>query len=269
MKRLTSILLFAALTVSALAAHLRVASLNCYLLFDPAMVHSGQVATENPLSPDDYRAKINNLAHLAAGCDIIGLQETGGVQEVMDLATAMGYRWAFTKGRDTYTGEEVGLLYRPRPGWRYAVDGRVGELDRLVSKHLLVTVTGEGRRIRFLVVHLLRPIGNNTAKQAAQIAAINDWAKRQAQETGTTIVVLGDTNSGGRAPIFTFGQELNVLTDYRATHLTGRPFDRLAASPDGRWSQASITAPPYGQKPNGRLKHLWTDHFLLAGTLDY
>lgn len=266
-KPLTSFLFLAALAATGFAAQIRVATLNCYLLFDPAINHAGKVDEASPLTREQYDTKLGNLARMAKGYDVIGLQETGGRQEITDLADAMGYRWAFAKGRDTYTGQEVGLLYRPLPDWRYTVEGRVAALDRVVSKHLLVTATNGARRVHFLVVHLLRPIGENAARQGGQIEAINRWASEQLRNPATVVVVLGDTNSGGRKPVFAFGTEINELNGYQGTHLSGRPFDRMATSSGARWSKVEIVHPPYGRKPNDLQKKLWTDHFLLGGVL--
>lgn len=266
---ITGIALFVSLIAAVAADELRLGTLNCYLLFHPAIEHVGKVDNENPLSPDDYQAKIHNLARLGASCDVLALQETGGKKEISDLAQALGFQWGFAKGRDTITGQEVGLVYRQQPGWRYAVDGRVGALDRVVSKHLLVTATHGNQRVRFLVVHLLRPIGENAVRQAAQIAAIDQWAAAQLETPGTTVVVMGDMNCSSRSPVFTFGTEVNRLIGYQGTHLNGTPIDRMVASSNTRWSAAEVVAPPYGPKPNNHLKRVWSDHFLLVATLEF
>ena len=267
MKFLRTPLLLLLLTVSAIAGELRVATLNCYLLFDPAIQHRGSVDDENRMSTEAYRTKLDNLAKMAAGFQVIGLQETGGKDEIAALASRMGYQWAFAKGRDTYTGQEVGLLYQAPPGWRFTNNGRVGVLDRVVSKHLLVTATDGRHRVLFLVVHLLRPIGENAAKQAEQVAAISRWANGQAKAEGTTVVVLGDTNVSAKKPVFSFGVELNAIGGYPPTHLNGDSYDRMTAGPNARWLAPEVVRPPYGKKPNNHLKQVWTDHFLLGAKL--
>ncbi len=45
--------------------------------------------------------------------------------------------WVWTQGKDTATGQDVAVLHN-LPGWKVSSKGRIGELDRVVSKHLLV-----------------------------------------------------------------------------------------------------------------------------------
>lgn len=251
-------------------ADVRIATLNCYLLFSPAVEHQGNVAKENPLSAEQYQAKVTNLLTLVKGANFVGLQETGGRTEIEDLAKAAGFDWAFAKGKDTYTGEEVGAIYS-LPGWKVTVNGRVGELDAIVSKHLLVTATKDNKAIKFLVVHLIRPIGQNAAKHERQLATIGQWAtKVEVAEPTTSIVILGDTNDMKElrgTSIFGVGKEAGEQLGYSATHLDGRSYDRLVLVGPGSWFDVAISRPPYGKRPNDSLKRVWTDHFALEATL--
>ncbi len=258
-------LLAALVAVAAQAADLRVATLNCFLLFDPAVEHSGKLDDERSLSAAQYERKIENLISLTKGFEVIGLQETGGRSEVEVLAKAGGFQWVFAKGKDTYTGEEVGALYR-LPGWKLSGVGRVGSLDKVLSKHLAFTAAKDGETIHFLVVHLIRPIGKQAEKHQRQLAAITEWAQElQRLHPKDAIVILGDTNSD-RTPLLPVGTEAGALNQWAATHLTGKAFDRLVAI-NATWSAVEVTRPPYGKKPNDLNKRLWTDHFLLGATL--
>jgi hypothetical protein len=258
-------LLFLLLLVAAQAADLRVATLNCFLLFDPAIEHPGKLDEERALTSEEYQRKIENLISLTNGYEVIGLQETGGRSEIEAMAKVGGYQWAFAKGKDTYTGQEVGALYK-LPGWKISGIGRVGALDKLLSKHLAFTATKDGETIHFLVVHLIRPIGKQEEKHQQQVAAITQWADGLRQlHTKDTIVILGDTNSD-RTPLLSIGTEAGAQNRWAATHLTGKAFDRLVAL-NGSWSAVEVKRPPYGKKPNDLNKRLWTDHFLLGATL--
>lgn len=254
----------------ALAGDVRIATLNCYLLFSPAVEHQGNVAKESPLSPTQYQEKIANLLSLVKGAEFIALQETGGRTEIEDLSKAAGYQWAFEKGKDTYTGEEVGAIYT-LPGWHVVVNGRIGDLDKAVSKHLLVTATKDKKTVRFLVVHLIRPIGQNAAKHDKQLAAIGQWAaKVQAEEPTSSVVVLGDTNDTKElkgTSIFGIGIEAGEQLGFSATHLDGKSYDRLILVGPGTWQNATVIRPPYGKRPNDLIKRVWTDHFALEATL--
>lgn len=260
--------LFALLVVSgALAADLKVATLNCYLLFDPSIEHRGKVDDANRMTPEQYRQKLTNLASLTKGYEVVGIEETGGRAEVSALAQAGGFSWAWTQGNDTATGEEVGLLHN-LPGWTVVSKGRVGSLDKIVSKHLLVQATHEKQKILFLVVHLLRPIGAQADKQAKQRAAIGEWMKEQlAREPGATVVVLGDTNNSEQQSLYGLGKDAGELNRYAATHLTGKCFDRLVVAGVGSWSSVEVKRPPYGPRPNDLNKRLWTDHYFVGATV--
>ena len=111
--------LFLATAVLVLAVDLKVGTLNCYLLFDPAIDHTGKVDDENRLQPAEYQTKLSNLSTLASGYEVVAIQETGGRPEITALAAKAKLDWFWTKGKDTATGEEVGLLYR-LPGWKVA-----------------------------------------------------------------------------------------------------------------------------------------------------
>ena len=108
-------LLILAATVSV-AAEIKVATLNCFLLFDPRIDHRGKLDDEQRMSLAQYNEKLGNLSSLIRGYDVVGIQETGGRAEVDALAAKAGMQGLWVKGDDTATGQEVGLLYK-LPGW--------------------------------------------------------------------------------------------------------------------------------------------------------
>ena len=83
------------LTVTAIAADLKIGSLNCYLLFDPSIEHRGKVDGANRMTAEQYRTKVANLSTLTKGYQLVALQETGGREEVTALANAVGVSWAY------------------------------------------------------------------------------------------------------------------------------------------------------------------------------
>jgi endonuclease/exonuclease/phosphatase family metal-dependent hydrolase len=243
---------------ATLAAALRVGSLNCYFLVDPARPGEGRLAERTP-TPEVYAAKLGNLAGLVAGIDVVALQEVGSEIEARALAERAGLRVRFVQGKDTYTGQDVATLVAERPGLVVRGATRVRELENL-SKHLLVLVEEGGVRYAVLNVHLLRPIGRNEEKHRAQLAAIADWAAAtKAREPATVVVVLGDFNNPARAilPLLDSGE----ATAFAPTHLDHKAFDRVFTS--GRLSEVEVVRPPYPKRPNDLLKALWTDHFLV------
>ena len=111
----TLFLVILAATVSV-AAEIKVATLNCFLLFDPRIEHRGKLDDEQRMSVAQYHEKLGNLSALIRGYDVVGIQETGGRAEVDALAAKAGMQGLWVKGDDTATGQEVGLLYK-LPGW--------------------------------------------------------------------------------------------------------------------------------------------------------
>ena len=111
----TLFLVLLAATVSV-AAEIKVATLNCFLLFDPRIDHRGKLDDEQRMSVAQYNEKLGNLSSLIRGYDVVGVQETGGRAEVDALAARAGMQGLWAKGSDTATGQEVGLLHK-LPGW--------------------------------------------------------------------------------------------------------------------------------------------------------
>jgi endonuclease/exonuclease/phosphatase family metal-dependent hydrolase len=267
-KILRRIALFLLVAGAALGADLKVGTLNCYLLFDPAIDHRGKVDDDNRMTSAQYQQKLTNLATLTKGYDVVALQEIGGKAETAALAKAAGFSWAWTQGRDTATGQEVALLHN-LPNWQVTSKGRVAELDRVVSKHLLVLATKGQERVYFLAVHLLRPIGAQQQRQESQRKAISAWVQGLlARESGSAVVILGDTNNSSRESLYGLGNDAGELNGYAATHLTNKCYDRLVVAGTGKWTDLKIVKPPYGRKPNDTNKRVWTDHYFVGATLE-
>ena len=267
MKILSSIVLFLVIAGAAFGADLKVGTLNCYLLFDPAIDHRGKVDDDNRMTAEQYQQKLANLSTLTKGYNVIALQETGGKAETAALAKAAGLSWVWTQGRDTATGQEVALLHN-LPSWQVTSKGRVAELDRVVSKHLLVLATKGQERVYFLAVHLLRPIGAQQEKQEGQRKAIGAWAEGLlARESGATVVILGDTNNSSRESLYGLGNDAGELNGYASTHLTNKCFDRLVVAGNGKWAGIEVLRSPYGRKPNDTNKRVWTDHYFVGAVL--
>ena len=245
-KILSSTILLLVIVGVAFGADLRIGTLNCYLLFDPAIDHRGKVDDDNRMTSAQYQQKLTNLATLTKAYNVVALQEIGGKTETAALAKAAGFSWAWTQGRDTATGQEVALLHN-LPNWQVTSKGRVAELDRVVSKHLLVLATHEQERVYFLAVHLLRPIGAQQEKQVGQRRAIGAWAQGLlARESGATVVILGDTNSSSRESLYGLGNDAGEFNGYAPTHLTNNCYDRLVVAGVGKWAGIEVLRPPYG-----------------------
>lgn len=255
---------------AATALSLRVATLNCYLLFDPSINHRGKVDDQERMTDAEYQTKLRNLASLVRGYQVVGLQEMGGGSEVSALAEKVGMKWVWQRGTDTATGQEVGLIY-DLPSWLVTSRGRVADLDRLLSKHLLVEARNGESRVFFLVIHLVRPIGNQINKHKDQLEAVGAWMKKTAAaDPNAVIVVLGDSNSAltrTGVSLFGVGSDAGELVGFKSTHLTNRPFDRMVAYGPASWNRVEVKRPPYGDRPVAPLKRVWTDHYLFGADL--
>lgn len=175
--------------------------------------------------------------------------------------------WHWTRGKDTATGQEVGILHN-LPGWKVTSMGRVAALDCIVSKHLLVQATKDRTRIYALAVHLLRPIGAQAERQARQREAIGSWATGLlARETDATVLIVGDTNNSDRHSLYGVGRDAGELNRYAATHLAGRCLDRLVVAGAGKWESVELRRPPYGPRPNDANKRVWSDHYFVGAGL--
>jgi len=249
---------------SSLSAALKIGTLNCFFLVDPARPAEGQLSGKAP-PPEIYETKIENLAGLITGLDVVGIQEVGSEREASALASKAGYQVRFVQGKDTFTGQDVATLVAPRPGLVVLGTTRLRELENL-SKHLLVTVVESGTRYAILNVHLIRPIGRNAEKHSQQLAAISAWvAAVKAREPATVIVVLGDFNdpSPNLLPL----ADSAVATHFTPTHLDKKPFDRIFTT--GVIEQAIVIRPPYPKRPNDTLKAEWSDHYLLKALVEF
>ena len=258
--------LFALMLVltSSLSAALKIGTLNCFLLVDPARPAEGHLSGKTP-PPDVYAAKVDHLAGFIGGLDVVGIQEVGSEREAGALANKAGYQVRFVQGKDTFTGENVATLISTRPGLVVQGASRVRELEGL-SKHLLVTVDESGTRYAILNVHLIRPIGKNAEKHAHQLAAISTWvASVKAREPATVIVVLGDFNdpSPNLLPL----ADSAVATGFTPTHLAQKPFDHIFTS--GVMEKPTVIRPPYSKHPNDTVKAEWTDHYLLEAMVEF
>ena len=75
---------------------------------------------------------------------------------------------------------------------------RVSDLERELSKHLVVRLTNSVTAIDICVVHLRRPIGDGgVEKQRDQCRALLRWAMRHLSgDPKANLVILGDFNEG-------------------------------------------------------------------------
>jgi hypothetical protein len=140
-----------------------VATLNCYWFFGQNETND---KADKPRSTQEYELKAGHLIGLMPQQAplFIGLQEIGGDEDIEAMARSANARYKhlyqplFVKGKDTATGENVGALFDATQGWGiYGKPSRVSELEKALSKHLVVRLTNAVTAMDICIVHLRRP----------------------------------------------------------------------------------------------------------------
>lgn len=264
-------------------------TLNCYWFLGQENYHSA----DRPRGEQEYELKAGHLAGLLPPEPplFVGLQEVGNDGDVQTLAYAAQRRYGhtyqplFVQGKDTATKQDVGALLDTTRGWGvHGRPSRVSELEREVSKHLVVRLTNAVTSMDIAVVHLRRPIGEEgEKKQKDQNRALLRWVMRHLSgNPKANVVILGDFNEGAyKGP----AQSLAVLFQAKPpmvdvfeqlpgrprTHADGKAYDRILIS-EGIYRGLSglkldgveIRRHTYGKGPDRRF---YTDHFPVVARL--
>lgn len=267
-------------------------TMNCYWFFTAdESLGKGSL----PQNEAEYDQKAGHLIGLLPDDApfFIALQEIGGGKDVEKLAHAAQARYGreylplFIQGHDTVTGQDVGALFDSSRGW--GVQGkpaRVSELERHVSKHLVVRLTNGPAHLDVCVVHLRVPRdGISQEKQMGQNEALLKWSMRHlADDPRANVMILGDFNeqkpAGSKeqslAPLFKavppFVDPFDQLKGKIATHAAGMALDRILIS-DAifrgtsklRFADVEIRKHSHGK---GDDRRLYTDHFPVVVRLE-
>ena len=259
--------------------------MNCYAFFG-----GGETKRQlgQPETAPEFRQKAQNLASLWPTNPplLIALEEIGGAREVSYLAQLAATRYGhsfqpmFVDSKDTFTGQAIGALLDLDQGWKLAGSpGRVPELDKELSKHLVIRLTNNFSALDLCAVHLKRSIGKyGKLAQQDQNSALKKWADaRLAKNPEANLIVLGDFNEptapgATNAALALLIQPAGVLRDsfvlaggkFR-THATGKAYDRIlisAALENGSasWKFEKVFSQPHTHG-KGEEKKLFTDHF--------
>ena len=189
----------------------------------------------------------------------------------------MGYRPYLKKGRDTFTGQDMGLLTRVDPDgplWRNDNQGTSGGVEKNASKNYTAKLTVHGERIALLGVHFLsRPTDERRLDdRQAQADSIADAAEALDAE-GYAVVILGDINDYDGSPEASDHQGNQPITNVLARLRGMNPAD-----PDDDLVNAAAFVPKarrftchWDKDDNGRIDGMdeltSIDHILLAPEL--
>ncbi len=275
----------AVFSCAAQAESFFITTLNCYAFFGGGETHRqlGQ-----PETAPEFWTKAQNLVNLwPTNAPLpVALQEIGGEREAVYLGQLAAKRYGhtfqpvFAETKDTFTEQAVGAVLDLNQGWKISGrPGRVRELDKELSKHLVIHLTNQSSALAVCIVHLKRSLGKyGRLAQQDQSKALKTWADAQlARNPRANVIVLGDFNEtknpgdadAGSAPLVQPSGPLRdsfVLTggSFR-THASGKAYDRIlisAALATGaagwRFEKVFAHAHSHGK---GLEKKLFTDHF--------
>jgi hypothetical protein len=263
-------------------------TLNCYWLMSGA---EGSGQADKSQSREEYELKAGHLVGLlpAEAPLFVGFQEIGGGEDLAALAKSATARYGrqyqtlFARGKDTSTGQNVGAILGTSTGWGvYGRPSRASDLEKALSKHMVVRLTNAVAALDVCVVHLRRPMGGDgKAKQLEQNRALLRWAMRHlAKNPKSNLAVMGDFNEGH--PVGSDDQALAVLFKARppivdvfdfvrgkaVTHTDGKAYDRILVSEAVAKGLAglklegvTIQEHRHGKGPDRRL---YTDHYPVA-----
>ena len=262
-------------------------TLNCYWFIG----NEESRYADNPRTTDEYSLKAGHLVGLLPKDAplFVGLQEIGNDADVQALAYSAKrrykreYRPLFVQGKDTATKQDVGALFDTSRGWGvYGRPARVSDLEKELSKHMVVRLTNAVTAIDVCVVHLRVPRGaDGKAKQVDQNRALLRWSMRHlSKNPKANLMIMGDFNEGLKpgepdqalAVLFKAKPPLidsfDFLQGKAVTHANGGAYDRILLSDavvkglsglkfDSVWIQRHS----YGR---GHQRRMYTDHFAVS-----
>lgn len=183
---------------------LRIMSYNAQFLWDGVAPEEGDVQTPWRGSPTEAG---HHMAAIAARIitedpDILTLVEVENLAALNRLNTEFlagrGYNAYLINGRDSQTGQDVGLLTRVDPEgalYRDETKGKSGRLVKGVSKHFIARFDLGGFKFGIVGIHLLaRPNDRSRSQQReAQADAVRKFAG-DLRTAGYAPIVMGDFN---------------------------------------------------------------------------
>ncbi|HSI85317.1 MAG: hypothetical protein ACAI35_24025 [Candidatus Methylacidiphilales bacterium] len=269
------------------------ATLNCMWFFTADGSEDGELhETDRPATREIFERKAGHLIGLLPEQPplIIGLQEIGGKLSLETLVASAKKRYGrdytglFVQGKDTYTGQDVAALFDPTQGWKLVGQpARHGDLERELSKHLVLTLEKNGTRLHICVAHLRVPKRGDD-KQSYQAQALLRWVMRHDSDGDSNVVVMGDLNEGGNPGTDT--QNISPLLKvpmydavYEAkgkvipTQASGRSLDRIIISrklKEGgaglEFKDAAVIPHSYTRRNNTVDWMEYTDHYAVWAT---
>ena len=184
---------------------LRIMTLNAEFMWGGVDPEEGQVNFSWKNSKTEAEEHMERIAEIISrhNPDIVSLVEIEN-KEALDTLNSkflqgMGYTAYFAKGRDTYTGQDMGLLTRIDPENNKkeydSRNGSAGDVKKSVSKNYTATFSINNEKIALIGLHFLSGPNRSDRKSGreAQADAIRLMAVEKSN-MGYEIIVLGDFN---------------------------------------------------------------------------
>lgn len=243
----------AMLAISALSAappvsaqeRVVIATFNAEWLFDGVNDNQQSPWRGRPTEATAHMQAVGNVIR-AIDADIVNLVEVEDLAVLerlnADYLRGMGYTAYLIDGRDTYTGQDVGLLSRIEPETPLArTEERAGypvpgsQINASysgtsgVSKHYYTAFTVGGMRFALIGVHFIAfPDDRRRALQReAQAQVIRTIARREALAQGREVVILGDLNDYDNFPDAAGSQSISIVLALLRDPDPGEPGDEL------------------------------------------
>lgn len=227
---------------------LRVMSWNVEWMFDSDLQdnRSTTAREQSAPSPEYWNNKLSGVARVIAEAqpDILALQEIEGRQTLGDLVRELkdvhrlSYRYAFIEGNDSFTEQDVGLLYRSglvAYGRREQSQAMFNSQEFYnLSKHLVAEFRWEGLASPLVLLNVhLRATPEAEELRVRQTQLIRQWLTPSLL-AGQDVIVLGDFNAEGQATQANSGPaspEMAVLLRAGEPHAMHDLLAQLATNP--------------------------------------
>lgn len=184
---------------------LTIMTFNAEFMWDGEPPEEGQVNFAWKGSPTEAQARMEKIAAIIRQCDpdIVNLVEVENIDALTLLnerfLPGRGYRPYLEKGRDSYTGQDVGLLTRIDPlGGGIRRDDRKGAsagTSKSVSKNYIARFDVGGTKFALIGLHFLAQPNREDRRpeREAQADAIRKVALDE-EAAGFQVVIAGDFN---------------------------------------------------------------------------
>ena len=177
------------------------------------------------------------IAEIIAAFDLVALQEVNTLESLQRIMDLLGPSWDYlttdiTRRRGG-NDERMTFVYDTRKVWFKNVVGQVvAEGNEQFARTPFYAAFQSGWfRFSLCTVHILYGDYQNTEKRVAEIDRIAGFLDERAEDTGESIILLGDFNILGRedetfAPLKRHGWY--VPLDYDTNVIGTKPYDQIA-----------------------------------------